>query len=540
MVLVIRGMNSVPDDCQDVTNLAKGLNMDLVQPDLFNSITTDCCLYTSCSGNNVVGIYWHSLGLNGTLNSTAIPNTVLRFDIFANKITGNIPEFKTGIHLANLNAYVNDFSGTLPSIPPSLVEINLVANKLSGIIPAIPAGMTYFHAWGNQLSGLIPSLPSSLRDLNLHTNKLSGELPLIPPSLTRLYVEINYFLNGTILLYQPIELASHSNQFTNITIIDPSLLYGCNIDSNYIYASDVQNLVGHCSMSNLLPEVCKNITIMARHLNMENVNPTQYSKIKSNCCQSQTGVSCVNNNVVSLDWHNMGLSGSLDVALLPDTVLDLDFQNNVISGDISSLSLNIQILRMNDNRFTGTIILSNPSAVYVQNNNFTNITILNTTRLSNCSIVGNPMDYNNMNELRDICLKSDTVKTSTVYLTQPSLVFQSYFTSSTATAISTNYRNQMTYSEKLTAATVNNWSTIDRTTSSSQSTKATSLAFAIFVPLNTFDVNIQFEMALRIAISLIILGYVVYKCATLTKYRKRQRNQAHGTGEQNSYSTTSR
>jgi len=188
----------VSPDCPNVINLAKGLNMDLVQPAIYAAMLTDCCYnmaYVTCAGtpSHPFTIRWTGLGLNGTINGTAIPSSILSLFLNQNSITGSIPN----------------------NLPSGLTNLVLYANKMSGDVPILPAGIV---------------------DLELGKPGYSG----------------NHF-TGIVVLNQPQTVFINSNWITDVIVYDTSQFYPycCDLSNNPLLGNpDIANLT-MCTQSSM-------------------------------------------------------------------------------------------------------------------------------------------------------------------------------------------------------------------------------------------------------------------------------------------------
>ena len=102
-----------------------------------------------------------------------------------------------------LNGVIN---GT--AIPSSMIILRLNNNAIIGSITnALPDGLLYLYLYGNQMSGDLPSFPNTLTRLVLGYPGYPG----------------NRF-TGTLILNQPIQLYINDNWITDVVIRDSSVL----------------------------------------------------------------------------------------------------------------------------------------------------------------------------------------------------------------------------------------------------------------------------------------------------------------------------
>ena len=159
--------------------LAFGLGMQTAQPGIWSALQGDCCnygaTYVYCDGNQrVTQIYWNSIGLNGTINGTAIPSSLTQLYLHVNAIKGNIPSL----------------------LPSGLVHLNINSNQMSGDLPSFPSNLQYFYLGYSGYPG-------------------------------------NHF-TGSLRLNQPIGLRINDNWITDVVIQDSSQIYPiwCDLSNN--------------------------------------------------------------------------------------------------------------------------------------------------------------------------------------------------------------------------------------------------------------------------------------------------------------------
>ena len=243
-------------DCADVRNLASGLNMHLVQPDMMTKLNAfDCCDSINnpsilCVLTRVKNITWNFLSLNGTLNMSALPATGTHFRFIGNVITGGIshfpdrvdnfygdnnrfngslPAFPSNAYALSLS--MNQFSGDLPEIPVNTRILALGTNAIVGQIPALPPYLIALSLLGNYLTGPLPPLGSSLQTLYVYNNNLNGTLPLIPYGVQ--YLKLGPFnqMSGSANLSKPYNIDLRDNFIYDLYIKDTTALSQCNLDN---------------------------------------------------------------------------------------------------------------------------------------------------------------------------------------------------------------------------------------------------------------------------------------------------------------------
>ena len=176
MLLVPTPINAVSPDCQNVINLAIGLNLDAKQPVIWNNLRMDCCNeYTvTCSNNMVRFIDWNSLQLDGSINGSAIPASLKYLNLHGNDITGNIPN-PISSNLTELYLDGNRMTGDVPPIPIGMVKLELgnpgsPGNHFTGSV--VIKSPIYFYINYNWITDVIIQDTSSLIECDLSHNPL--------------------------------------------------------------------------------------------------------------------------------------------------------------------------------------------------------------------------------------------------------------------------------------------------------------------------------------------------------------------------------
>ena len=256
-------------DCPNLRSLAYSMEMNIRQPSIWTELQGDCCTATGiwCGSGRVNGIDWRSLGLTGTINSTAIPSLLEYFIIAHNRVTGDISSFLLPASLINIGLDDNELTGTIPVLPSGLIVLYISINSLNGTIPAIlPNELEYLVVSHNKFSGDVNgfSVPASLVNLGLDDNLFTGKvffnfpirleylyfssnllyggLPAIPSTVTWLGISRNQFTES-ISLNRPIYIDISDNFITDITVNVTTALTSCDLSRN--------PLLGNPHISNL-------------------------------------------------------------------------------------------------------------------------------------------------------------------------------------------------------------------------------------------------------------------------------------------------
>ena len=258
-------------------NLAMGLGIESKRPLIWTQLQLDCCAATgvTCTSQLVTGIDWRNMGLNGSINGTALPTGLQVLYLYNSLLTGNIPTaLPAGLQYLHLNN--NQFTGNISmSLPAGLQFLNFGNNKLTGNIPAeLPTGLFYLYLPLNRLTGNIPtSLPTGLQILYLYNNQLTGNIPAaLPTGLRYLYLPGNQLtgnipstlpaglqylllynnqLTGMLKISYPIDLRIQDNLITDVIIAETASLVSCNVSNNPLLASPHISNLTMCVQSGL-------------------------------------------------------------------------------------------------------------------------------------------------------------------------------------------------------------------------------------------------------------------------------------------------
>ena len=364
--LILITISSVSLDCPDMINFATGLNLHLAQPEIMNELITDCCAATriTCISLRVTYIDWYYLGLNGTINGTAIPSTVIFISLSRNLLSGNIP--------------VN--------LPTNLGYLYLYSNRLSGDVSSLPANILFLH----------------LGRWNQPGNQFTGNLTLNKPK----------------------ELYINDNFITNVIIKDTSLFNNtCDLSNNPLQGSAHLSNLEMCAQASLftandIKRDCPDLINFAVGLNLHLSQPNIFTEIQNNCCRA-TNVKCISQRVTLLNWSYLGFNGSINGTAIPSTVTYLSLSRNSLTGTIpTSLPPGLVSLYLYDNKLTGVVpsfpqtlrvlhlgrygfpgnqltgrvYLYQPQEVFLNDNLITDVVIQNTTLLTDgCSLSNNPL-----------------------------------------------------------------------------------------------------------------------------------------------------
>ena len=292
-------------DCQEVINLAIGMNMDLIQPTIMSNLSSfDCCDVNynpsiSCTTDRVKEINWNGLKLNGTVNSSAVPSTLVTLRLNTNKLFGPLKELPST--LGSLDVLDNLFDGLLPVTTVNMTYFRVSRNGFNGSIQMIPNGLTVYSVYNNKLHGSLDSIPDTLQVLAVQNNYLNGtlppfnalwniglannfftgELPVLSSLVTHLYCDnnnlsgvlptipfnivhlviSNNFFYGSIIVKRPAILLINNNTITDLVIYDASVLTSCDVSKTPLLGKVSNYTI--CAKSNLYTLLNTTYTIIS-------------------------------------------------------------------------------------------------------------------------------------------------------------------------------------------------------------------------------------------------------------------------------------
>ena len=240
---------------------------------------------------------------------------------------------------------------------------------------------------------------------------------------------------------------------------------------------------------------CQHVLNLAAGLQMRFDNSTLQSQFETDCCLSST-ITCSNNKVKELDWSFMNLNGSINGSAIPRELSHLRLGTNSIHGDVplllSTYLINVAIpnnklngtikgfysqllglalfgnqlsgslsdtssiisLNVQENRFSGELVLAEPRFFFIQRNDFTKLSI-GTSSIINCDISNNPLLGHPSISNLGMCTQFNLYK-STLTLDVYSASFTSYLLLSSslefATSTTGNLNNSSLEFTSLTAA----------------------------------------------------------------------------------------
>eukprot|EP00834_Sanchytrium_tribonematis_P005303 NODE_312_length_10013_cov_0.697801.p2 type:complete len:555 gc:universal NODE_312_length_10013_cov_0.697801:748-2412(+) len=395
-------------DCQNLKQFALGLNMHLTNPTIMNEINTNCCTGyvtgVSCTGGVITEIFWIYLGLNGTITAN-LPSQLKIINLEGNGINENLPMTGYPPTLTQFYAMYNNLNGTIPNFPDSVDSIHLGFNKLSGF-DHLPTNITEIDFNTNQISMPFPSnLPNSLQFMSLSQNQIYGNVTNLPDNLQNLGINQN-LLSGTIpkLPSGLKTINAYLNSFTNVTLPFPDTLTSANFYHNQInsilqFPPKIEIFIANFNLwHGNLPQLPPSLTTL-------NVRFSQLSGDISNVTYFHVQPNS-NSQLTEMNLEYNQFTGNMP--MLPKNLQSLRLNNNPMNGSIPSLPTSLVDFQLNGLKVTGSVFLNRPSTLYLDSTLIYNLTIQDTSLLTDCTFSNTPMLNNtNVVKLFPFCSHSD-------------------------------------------------------------------------------------------------------------------------------------
>lgn len=317
-----------------------------------------------------------------------------------NGIQGPIPDLPKS--LTTLKLHQNYLTGKVPAFHEGLHTVWIHQNKLHGAIPPFFPGLKYFFADKNELTGNIPSIPPSLKGLGVSKNHLFGQIPRLPEQMTILDISGNK-LYGKVSLKKPERLFIQETLITEIIVEDDTLLKHCNVTNSLVNLKEVSIDVPVCVELKEDKKVSKECPRLLRLLKKAKGTSswTSYPNgdvlSQGNCCgdfpYAKEGVMCKEGHIVWIDWSNSGLNGKIEA--------DEIYQFR-----------GLYYLQLHSNQLSGSLHLSNPKFLYVQHNQFSEISVDNPGAMfAGCDISNNLVQTKDVSRLFN-CRRANLLSSS--------------------------------------------------------------------------------------------------------------------------------
>eukprot|EP00834_Sanchytrium_tribonematis_P007965 NODE_819_length_3714_cov_0.260304.p1 type:complete len:457 gc:universal NODE_819_length_3714_cov_0.260304:3450-2080(-) len=287
------------------------------------------------------------------------PKTLTSFVASHNLIYGDISNISSTLNLLSLDN--NQLNGTLKYLPNSLSYLKLEFNQLKGSLPTqLPPLLSSFQLSYNMLSGSISNFTSltNLKDIVLSWNLFTGNLPVLS-SISYYTVDFSYnLLSGNIdMSYSKVMYLHLSfNQFKKLPISLPQSITAFGLAGNSLSGNITSGLFSTLSWLDL-------------------------------SCNSLMG----NIPSISPEFLNMShnlFTGSIPISLQNVGYLDLSY--NQLSGCIN-FQFTGYSFDLNNNFLSGAFSFASPSQLHMQNNQITDVSMVDPTNLISCDVSNNPM-----------------------------------------------------------------------------------------------------------------------------------------------------
>ncbi|PRP88002.1 LRR receptor-like serine/threonine-protein kinase GSO1-like [Planoprotostelium fungivorum] len=340
---------------------------------------------------NIESICFHSNEIYGWLTEELFSNldNLTKICMGDNHFNGSLPSFRQLKSLKTLSASANSFTGEIPPLPLSLVELHLFENQLNGTLsslsylplleiidlsfnllegnitqelmdlpsisqidltsnllrgdiipPSINSSIQVLLLGQNQFSGIIPTMENltSLNHLDVSYNALVGHLPNMPRNLKKFIASANLFEGD----------ASNCTTLPHLTEMEHLDLSFNHITGQIMhYLKDWNNLtvlnLRNNGFYDEFPAI-NPLTSKLKEIHLDNCNFSGYfnwTNLKS---------------LTSLTLSNNNFNGSIS-SRAPINLTELDLSNNYFEGETKFLPHlpNLVSMDLSLNQFSGQI-----------------------------------------------------------------------------------------------------------------------------------------------------------------------------------------
>ena len=312
-VSLIKIAYTVSTDCPGVITFAKALNLDTKQVTMWNQLQTDCCTVSgvgcSTGPERVTSISWTYLGLDGTIQSSTLPSTLVSVDLSHNTLSGTIP--------------------TISFWPSSLYFLEISHNNIVGPFPLTwPLGMKHIYAGSNQMNGSVTGLNIPVLDtLHLDYNFFIGDLPSFSNSAIDFDLSFNQF-TGTLSLNKPTGVRILNNWIADVIIADTAALVLCDLSNNALLGNPRIDGLTFCTKNGLFNPV---VTMTKSTVNTIKTTATLTSvfPLSSFVTETMTMLTSAKNNIISSSAvETTGALLTTFATSITNTALDLNSSKN--------------------------------------------------------------------------------------------------------------------------------------------------------------------------------------------------------------------
>ncbi|KAF2312272.1 hypothetical protein GH714_029651 [Hevea brasiliensis] len=290
-------------------------------------------------------------------------STLTNFDLFVNNVEGGIPSFIGKLcNLQTFDLSGNNLTGSLPDVLeetnclpnsplPGLMYLRLTSNHLVGNLPdwlGQLENLAELSLDNNLLQGQIPASLGNLKNLanlGLAGNQLNGTLPDSLGQLSQLST-LDVSLNNLAGYISEAHLSRLSN-LKFLFLASNSLVF--NVSSNWLPPFQAQNLdLGSCHLGPSFPGWLRNqkkvVALDISNASISDAIPNWFWDITS--------------TLLLLNASFNQLSGQLRNPFSVAPFADVDFSSNLLGGPISLPDVEIELLDLSKNQFSGRPLLS--------------------------------------------------------------------------------------------------------------------------------------------------------------------------------------
>ncbi len=417
-----------------------------------------------------------------------------------NVFTGIIPQLPTT--LLDLALKNNDLQGIIPTLPSLLRTIDVSQNQLIGSVPALPDKLVSFYAYENQLNGSITSLPESLLVLDVHMNQLTGVIPPLSSTLERLYV-YNNLLIGPIPDFPltserstGLEIIAYTNRINGtVPLTLPSHLKVINFGDN--------KLTGSLSLT--LPE-----GLRIFHFDKNLLNGTLPTTLPS--------------SMTSFHVYSNFFVGNLPSLIYATKLYSLRAEDNQLNGTVPYLPPSLLQLHLSNNEFIGDISIVEPQIVLLNNNKFKLVVIQSTSDLIWCDLSHN--NFTLTGDLYEGKCVFDHLQSTTVYQVTSHITY--YYPSSINNTSIYKASASIYYSQSMAITTMDPipLSTVESTYEPFTTIESVPIASETLIPNNNTLTPTNITIIVIFSFSgLVFLIILVSSIVRLSKHKIKQRRR---------------
>ncbi len=293
-----------------------------------------------------------------------LPTSLVEFQVEGSGLSGAIPDLNGATALRHLRLSNNGLTGGVPTtsrLPSGLESLDLQGNDLAGMIPNL-SGMTSLKQVDlsyNDLAGSLPALPTSLEEFSATNNSLSGSLPDLSgmTALRTLRVDGNT-LSGMVPAADalPMTLVHLELTWNNLVGTIPDLSSLGNLTELHLGVNGLTGAIPTTLPTSLVVldlgrnSLTGTIPDLGTHTALESLTLGRNSFSGSLPDSDELPP-----NLKHLSIRSGGLSGTIPDLSDLASLERLDLQRNELTGSVPALPTSIRTLHLNDNELAGTI-----------------------------------------------------------------------------------------------------------------------------------------------------------------------------------------